>query len=177
MVPCEDLYYTSQELKKQRQDDEATNRNSKTQEDDLFSFRGLERSHHSVERRRHIQEFVQSVLEVQREQQEFGLARDDYELFMVASANSKKDRIKAQRMGTKDAFDAMSCCMGDSTSSISTTASGTSVSSQKRRKSLKERFSGSFSKLKSNSKRLLLGKEVSLKRLSFRKTTAAAPAC
>lgn len=151
---CKDsLYYTSKELKLNKKEH--------------GFFRGLEHANHSVERRRHIQDFVQTVLDVQREQQEYGLD-DEYELFMVATIHSKKDRIRAQRMGAQDHVEA-------------TTEEEEEEKGRKRSKGIvKKVLSGSYSKLRSSSKNLLKGsslKELSFKSLSFRIRPHVSAAC
>jgi hypothetical protein len=150
-VNPEDLYYTARELKLQKAQD-------------------LERHAAKFDRRRHIHQFIQSVLEVQTEQKEYGLTVDAYELFLVACANSKKDRIKAQRIAALEAAEMRR--QEESSSSLSSSSASTTST----KKSMRKRLSGSFSKLftRSVSSRNLV-RSLSLRNLSFRKVST--PAC
>jgi hypothetical protein len=109
-IQIEALFYTADELFRQRSADveakrSAENDNSEFEEGEDICFRGLENSLNKGERRRKVQEYVRTVINVHREQREMGYF-DDYELCLIAKARSKGDRKLAQRMASIDANEA-----------------------------------------------------------------------
>lgn len=173
------MYYSAEELSIQKEADISLLRinsdNINTEASLLehgICFRGLEQTYNTndkTERRDRIRKYIRTVLEVHLEQKELGY-RDDYEVYIVARANSKTDRKKAQRLAAQDAEDVLVLVEKDCLSHHTNT--------KRRRRSLKRLLSGSMARVFTSSKRNLLrsnslsSKNLSLKNLDTNSRTS-----
>ena len=98
------MYYSHGELQVQKEADMQTLGECDESFEQGICFRGLETPDHKTERRNRIKKCIRTVLEVHLEQKELGYL-DDYELYIVARANSKSDRKKAQKAAAQDALE------------------------------------------------------------------------
>jgi len=121
-----DLYYSADELKEQKDADIAAKQDAESKCDDdpvdtdERCMRGLEHVLHKTERRKHIHANIQAVLEAHNEQAELGYL-DEYELFIVSRWSTLGDRKKARRIGKVDAQEAAQVLSSDSDSSCNST--------------------------------------------------------